>query len=518
VLVYKAAHTSITHDEVSTYDYLHFSFWQLLQDPRCFGTANNHVLNTLLMKLSVGAFGTAEWALRLPNLLAFALFLGVAARWVLALSELHGFRWAAMLLLVVHPFMLDFFGLCRGYGLMLAFILLSLFGFYRYMKESGNRWATVSWAAAVLAVMSNFTALNFFVSLGAVWLLNLVGNWHNNGGWRVLLPPLTATVALALLAGKPIALLRSRNEFEWGAGQWLETVSHYLDNWSYVLIPYIGNGIEEQRVWHLPFFLSAMFVIVGLGLLGLIWSWFKNKRLSVDRQFFCLAALLPALVALGTVLQHNLFQTAYLDNRTAVLYAPLIRVCWVFLGLLLVQRFSRVQWPMLAFSLFLLYHFFTRWELGNTREWWYDRNSKAVITTLNERIPKGQQVSVGAYWIFEPAMSFYIRNQPLERILPIKYSKSLDTAAHNDYYIVYPDDARMLPNEYRYLFQIGDFPQVYKRDTLAWKAYYQATNDQLQRDTAFLRVLGKVGTAAAKDSTLEAETVARARARMKARY
>jgi hypothetical protein len=201
-----------------------------------------------------------------------------------------------------------------------------------------------------------------------------------------------------------------------------------------------------------------------------------------------------------------------------VLYVPLIRVCWVFLGLVAVQRFKAAQWYMLAFSAFLLYHFCTRWELSNTREWWYDRNSKAVIETLNERIPNGQQVSVGAYWIFEPAMSFYIKTAPLQRILPIKYSKSLDTAAHNDYYIVYPDDARMLPNEYRYLFQIGDFPQVYKRDTLAWKAYYQATNDQLQRDTAFLRVLGKVGTAAAKDSTLEAETVARARARMKARY
>ncbi len=46
---------------------------------------NNHLLNTILAKLSVAAFGPEPWSLRLPNLLAgvgaMALVAAIAYRW-----------------------------------------------------------------------------------------------------------------------------------------------------------------------------------------------------------------------------------------------------------------------------------------------------------------------------------------------------------------------------------------------------------------------------------------------------
>lgn len=71
-------------------------------------TANFHMLNTWLMIVSMKLFGSAEWALRLPNVLAHALYLFFTARFALKNSN----AWTAagiFILLNVHPYMLDFF-------------------------------------------------------------------------------------------------------------------------------------------------------------------------------------------------------------------------------------------------------------------------------------------------------------------------------------------------------------------------------------------------------------------------
>src|SRR5207248_3723900 len=72
----KAATASITTDEAWNYnDWIARGFeysWTHYQ------AANNHLLNTLLARASVLAFGDTELALRLPALFGFALFLGSA--------------------------------------------------------------------------------------------------------------------------------------------------------------------------------------------------------------------------------------------------------------------------------------------------------------------------------------------------------------------------------------------------------------------------------------------------------
>ena len=64
----RAATLSFTHDECYTYRIVsEFS--------RAWRSANNHVLNTLLMKPFQLFFGDAEFSLRLPNSLAHGVFL-----------------------------------------------------------------------------------------------------------------------------------------------------------------------------------------------------------------------------------------------------------------------------------------------------------------------------------------------------------------------------------------------------------------------------------------------------------
>src|SRR6186713_111544 len=79
VTVFKSATTSFTHDESITYGgYVHRSFMDIVSYVPPY--TNNHILNTLFMKVSEACFGPAEWALRLHSILALAVYLFFGSR------------------------------------------------------------------------------------------------------------------------------------------------------------------------------------------------------------------------------------------------------------------------------------------------------------------------------------------------------------------------------------------------------------------------------------------------------
>ena len=87
---------------------------------------NNHVLNTLLVRISTACFHLTELSLRLPGLLAGALYLWVvwrmARRWFgggLAFLAVVG-------LMTLNPLVVDALSEARGYGLALAFWMWAL--------------------------------------------------------------------------------------------------------------------------------------------------------------------------------------------------------------------------------------------------------------------------------------------------------------------------------------------------------------------------------------------------------
>ena len=65
---------SMTHDESGTTDMVVVPVIDIMFSPSQFQTANNHILNTILLKASVLLFGYKEWAVRLPNVLSFLLY------------------------------------------------------------------------------------------------------------------------------------------------------------------------------------------------------------------------------------------------------------------------------------------------------------------------------------------------------------------------------------------------------------------------------------------------------------
>src|SRR4051812_13156949 len=99
----RAGVQSITIDEADTY-----LTWVARPDPSHWhASSNNHVLNSLLMRLSTSVFGVNHYSVRAPALVGAALY--ILAAWALCrlLSPLLFVRWPLLVALVFNPFIFD---------------------------------------------------------------------------------------------------------------------------------------------------------------------------------------------------------------------------------------------------------------------------------------------------------------------------------------------------------------------------------------------------------------------------
>jgi hypothetical protein len=112
--------------------------------------ANNHYLNSMLGIVAHELGGLRLWVIRSFNVLAFGLYslalyrlgMHVHSTWV------RRCMWAALLLC---PFLYEFFGAFRGYGLCMAFWILALDGFILWLREERTRHLAQALAGLLLA-------------------------------------------------------------------------------------------------------------------------------------------------------------------------------------------------------------------------------------------------------------------------------------------------------------------------------------------------------------------------------
>lgn len=117
--VARACVQSVTIDEADTY----LAFVGPHGPTQWTGSANNHVLNSLLMRLATSIFGASAITLRLPALIGAALYIGAAYCLVRLISERHLLQWAQFVCLTCSPFVMDYLVAARGYGMAAAFLL-----------------------------------------------------------------------------------------------------------------------------------------------------------------------------------------------------------------------------------------------------------------------------------------------------------------------------------------------------------------------------------------------------------
>lgn len=457
LLLYKAVHIPILKDEWETpVKYINHSVWDIMMYTS--NSPNNHILNTLLVKLFVFVFGSRDQLiLRLPNILSFLIY-GIAVFRInrVVLKEDSYFFIPASLFFMVNPYLLDFFGLCRGYGLSSSLALLSvsfMVSAYFYQKER-SVWAALG--LSLLASYANFTLLVFW---GAVTLMAWFYFMIKEGGnlRKLIRPTLVILVVnllyLALIA-TPILKMQSTDEFRFWTSK-----GFYYDT-IYPLIEYSRSGrhmiFEKSHIYSV--------VIFGIILANLIYILIRLRKSGWSRNYlyhpaFVTTAIL-LLTALVNIVQCMLLHTPNLHGRTALFFYPLfISVFASFLGWLNHFKGSLVK-PALASVLAILavFHLADSFRLNWARDNFFDVNTFDVVRYIDEQY-QVKPVSLKTSWLFYHSFDYYRYIDKYPWLELKEYDESVNINSDAKFYYVPAADAEKLMPTYEV---------VYKPDNERW--------------------------------------------------
>lgn len=455
----RAALLSMTHDESTTFNWFqHTNVFSCFHSEDCWVNANNHLLNTWGWQQSVRLFGISEFAIRTPNLLAHLLYLLCTLALAWKTSRQFWLTLAGFALLNINPYLLDFFSLARGYGLYVGICMSSVYLLFIYLENQRPATLLGSYLLAALAVMANFVALNYLLSLWAtVFFMSLFRPFKDSAKpafqWREQLRtnliPLSISLILAVLLYRPIQFLQGGGEFTFGAERFAQSFQSLVQDSLYSV-----NYFGKNTLWIFGL-LYALAIFAALfdafRLLLPAGNRFALADAPVWRRQYLAAAFLFIGSCLIMIAQHYILGSNYLQNRKALLFIPLSALLFFFLLHSLQQAFSDNRFNIaLAFiALFIVYHFFRTANFQYTREWWYDQNTREMVEYMDARIPPARDsVQLGVNWVFQPSTLFYLQTKQIEAIIPPAIGGEIHADGRYDFYYVFDGDIPRLEEKY----------------------------------------------------------------------
>jgi hypothetical protein len=159
--IYKASHSAFTHDESFTYiTYVKKGVMGILsmQPPV---SANNHILNSLCMKVIDKLLPANPFNLRIPNILGHLLYIVFSA---LIVNEFRNnyFKVIGFILLNSNIYLIDLFSLARGYGLSLGLLMIHWNYLIKLTTDPKHKTNFKFMLIALfLAIASNFSIIYF---------------------------------------------------------------------------------------------------------------------------------------------------------------------------------------------------------------------------------------------------------------------------------------------------------------------------------------------------------------------
>ncbi len=362
-----------TYDEIWTIqDFVKESYLQILNYHIVH--TNNHILNTLLIKFFFGLFGESILIARLPSLLIGVLYFYFG--WKITAEHISGSMGVLALgILISNPFLLDFIGLARGYGMSLSFMLGSIYWLLNYERTLRFRFLVWSNIFSALAVLSSLPMINYWiVCLGVSIFLYLRDTASKE--WRNGLYLLFVNALLVAIMYEPIRKLMQENKIQFGGSQ-----DFYHDT----LVSLTFSSMYELSASSVTYRVLICAVLIFVGVLyGVKKDWgLVNSRNIV--------LVLTILIALSTVVQFYTIGTPYLIDRTALLFIPLAGLSLAFLLRDMdKQASSRVLG--LFVDLMLACNFLLHANVYKTCLWFFDAHTEQMLSEINAMGAESQRM------------------------------------------------------------------------------------------------------------------------------
>ena len=427
----RATLLSITHDEALTFDIINGDLIRAT-------TPNDHLLNTFLATQSIKLFGEKEWALRLPNVLAFLLYSTYTIKLLNRLPNPFFFL-CGFLLLHLNPFLIDFFSLARGYGLSIAFMMMAIHYFIS-IREKQDGISNISlnmslWASAFAGVLANFTILVFYLALlTAYYTYVLIEYLQKKRKPRTYLNivffALANSAFLAFAIHRTMLLKTQGQLFYGGQTDFLNDIAK--SNFDCLL--YFAN-YGDLAIWAYRLILFTIIIILTYTL----WTLIKTKQTDIKH-----IALLLLLTSAITILIHYAQGVLYPTERMALFFYPLWALATVFC--LQETPLKLISYPILTtLAISLTIHFVKSTNLTYCFDWFYDQHTKEVVELLEKRHTPGQTIQLGAHWKFGPAINYYRKTKKLDWLNHIEIPGFEKQKPYDYYYILDTEKASIPP-------------------------------------------------------------------------
>ena len=451
-ILFKVIHVPVTTDEVPTvFFYSKFSFWEIMMYPD--NIPNNHILNTILAKCCLFLFGKEQWAIRLPNLLSFFIFAYSVFRILKHVLKPNSYFFLPAAILFVNPYLLDFFGVCRGYGISstLATLTVSLLISGFLQRKNSHIW--LSLLTALLASYANFTLLVFWAATTIlVWLYFIVVDKADlKKLMKITAVLFIISVAYLALILLPLQKIHSTNEFKYwtSGGFYKETVESLIFYWRY------GSEILfkiNSKIWA-----GLVGIVILTNILYVIKKLKKAKftLASLSHPAFVVTAilLLPVFV---NVIQTKLLGTPNLNGRAALFFFPLFSSAIAVFFSLIPKFKNQLLTKSLAIliGIICITNLTNRISLSSIKEWYYDQNTLEVINFLKENQTK-EPISLKTSWFFHPSFYFYCDAGKAPWIDLQPYDYNIDITTPSEYYYIFAEDYKALEPKFEVVYKFS---------------------------------------------------------------
>jgi hypothetical protein len=371
----RACALSLTWDEANTFfEYVRNPHW--LPDGYNYMSANNHLLNTWLMKCSVFLFGESEFALRLPNVLAGGFYFFTVALLAKKLAEKHWHSLVIFLLLCLNPFVLDFFSVARGYGISLALLMTGILQITKYILEKQElRYGIYAQLFFATAVFANLTLIHVLLAISFLLILNrFIFHRKENSKRAILFLTLIPIVCLLLLLPY-IKHLNSAGALFYG-----EEARSLADTFL-SLSKSSAYGVRYS-IFLVP---VATVLVSAIPLISVIHVMRNSITVMKNGQgrWLVFITLTLFFTIAGPMLQHLLLKTNFLSGRTALFYIPLIALNFIGVLVLCPPRLKNIL--LLFAGIFSLTHFYFSFNTHFTYDWKEQADVKDAMLALKDK-------------------------------------------------------------------------------------------------------------------------------------
>lgn len=389
---------SFTHDES-------LSFTIIQGNNTWANTANNHLLNTVLMFFSETLFGHSELALRLPNVLAFVIYL-IGCGLLLSASKNNWARLLGLSFLLLNPFLIEFFSLARGYGISLGCLLISIYFLIR------NNYNYTSYTPllkdfiyailfAALAVYANLALINFLISVIIIFSLKFfVFTLKNERNIRQILGFLALLLLSAipvLLGVKRLLLLKELEQLYFGSPDFMAAIDSFVSASLY---------FTDDSTSFVP--AISLLIILSLAIAPIL----ILMKKAYDSNLAIITLLIYTLTG-GFFLEFFIFEAKFPLERTGLFYIPIFGLFIYHLFLVLLATYSikkQIYIPIISVLLICLaVNFFSGANFTYTKTWRYDAHTKDMMEIISDKTQYNtDKASITNHWLFEPTINYYI--------------------------------------------------------------------------------------------------------------